>query len=94
MFSPQSFRSQARNFDYKTAGPATKATDVDHSKQIQHLQSMGGCVIYDVAMIGGGVVGCAVLRELTSRGLRCVLCEANSQLVSHASSGNRYFFLL
>ena len=48
---------------------------------------MEECRTYDAAIIGGGVVGCAVLRELTSRGLHCVLCETNSQLVSQASSG-------
>ena len=46
-------------------------------------------VTYDVAIIGGGVVGCAVLNELTEQGLSCVLCERNSDLLAEASCGNR-----
>ena len=30
---------------------------------------------FDVAIIGGGVVGCAVLRALTLAGLKCLLLE-------------------
>ena len=44
-------------------------------------------VIYDVLIIGGGIIGCAVLRELTLRGYRCILCEKNYQFVSGASCG-------
>lgn len=43
---------------------------------------------FDVAVVGGGVIGCAVLREFSSLGLRCVLCEKEENLVSGASSGN------
>ena len=45
-------------------------------------------VKFDVAVVGGGVVGCAVLQEFSSLGLRCVLCEKEKNLVSGASSGN------
>ena len=45
--------------------------------------------MYDVAIIGGGVVGCALLRELTSQGYCCVLLERDA-LGSGASAGNRY----
>eukprot|EP00058_Branchiostoma_floridae_P010969 XP_002596457.1 hypothetical protein BRAFLDRAFT_103227 [Branchiostoma floridae] len=44
--------------------------------------------VYDVAIIGGGTVGCAIVHELTGRGLKSVLCEQNSQLVQEASAGN------
>jgi len=51
------------------------------------LDSARSC--YDVIVVGGGVVGCAVLRELTvHRGLCCMLVEASPHLVSGASSGN------
>ena len=44
---------------------------------------------WDAIVVGGGVVGCAVLRELTIRlGLRCLLLEASPHLVAGASSGN------
>ena len=44
---------------------------------------------FDVIVVGGGVVGCAVLHELTvHRGLCCMLVEASPHLVSGASSGN------
>jgi glycerol-3-phosphate dehydrogenase len=43
---------------------------------------------FDVAVIGGGVVGCAVLRSLTLGGLRAVLLERGRDLLSGASKGN------
>ncbi|KAK3583512.1 hypothetical protein CHS0354_026098 [Potamilus streckersoni] len=43
---------------------------------------------HDVAIIGGGVVGCSVLFELTNRGFDCVLLEKNESLVAEASCGN------
>ncbi|CAL1533306.1 unnamed protein product [Lymnaea stagnalis] len=43
---------------------------------------------YDVAVIGGGVVGCAVLFELTRQGFTCVLLEKNKSIMSEASAGN------
>ncbi|RPI97374.1 MAG: FAD-dependent oxidoreductase, partial [Spirochaetales bacterium] len=44
--------------------------------------------LYDVAVIGGGVVGCAVLRELSRYRLRLVLLESNSDLAEGVSKGN------
>lgn len=43
---------------------------------------------YDVAVIGGGAVGCAVLRELSRYDLRLVLLERESDLAEGASKGN------
>ncbi|XP_072037824.1 glycerol 3-phosphate dehydrogenase-like [Amphiura filiformis] len=43
---------------------------------------------YDVAVIGGGVIGCTVLHELTQKGFSCVLCERNSDLVAESSCGS------
>ncbi|XP_078367605.1 glycerol 3-phosphate dehydrogenase-like [Oculina patagonica] len=43
---------------------------------------------FDVAVVGSGVVGCAVLHEFTSLGLSCILCEKEENLVTGASSGN------
>jgi glycerol-3-phosphate dehydrogenase len=43
---------------------------------------------FDIAVIGGGVVGCAVLRRLALGGLRCVLLERGSDLLSGASKAN------
>jgi len=43
---------------------------------------------YDVAVIGGGVVGCAVLRELSRYGLRLLLLERESDLAEGATKGN------
>lgn len=43
---------------------------------------------HDVAVVGGGVVGCAVLRELTLAGLDCLLLEAGADILSGASKGN------
>ena len=44
--------------------------------------------VYDVAVIGGGVVGCAVLRELSRYDLRLILLEKESDLAEGVSKGN------
>ena len=44
--------------------------------------------VYDVAVIGGGVVGCAVLRELSRYDLRICLLEKESDLAEGISKGN------
>ena len=43
---------------------------------------------YDVAVVGAGVVGCAVARELSRYELRTVLIEAGSDLGGGVSRGN------
>jgi glycerol-3-phosphate dehydrogenase len=43
---------------------------------------------YDIAVIGGGVVGCAVLRAAALGGLRAVLLERGADILSGASKGN------
>lgn len=46
--------------------------------------------VFDVIVVGGGIVGCAVVWEMTSYGYKCLLLEKNENLVSEASSGNRF----
>lgn len=43
---------------------------------------------YDVAIIGAGVVGCAVFRELALHSVRCVLPERSADILDGASKGN------
>ena len=43
---------------------------------------------FDIAVIGGGVVGLAVLRRFAIAGLKCVLLERGSDILSGASKGN------
>jgi glycerol-3-phosphate dehydrogenase len=43
---------------------------------------------FDIAVIGGGVVGLAVLRRLAMAGLKCVLLEKGTDILSGASKGN------
>lgn len=43
---------------------------------------------FDLAVIGGGVVGCAVLRAATLAGLGTLLLERGSDILSGASKGN------
>src|SRR6476659_8310880 len=43
---------------------------------------------FDVAVIGGGVVGCAIARELSFTHARVVLLEAAHDLCEGASKGN------
>ena len=44
--------------------------------------------IYDVVVIGGGVVGCAVLRELSRYDLKLLLVEKEADLAEGISKGN------
>ena len=44
--------------------------------------------MFDVAIIGGGVVGLAVLRRLSLDGLHCLLLEKGADILSGASKGN------
>ncbi|TPK59250.1 NAD(P)/FAD-dependent oxidoreductase [Mesorhizobium sp. B2-4-19] len=43
---------------------------------------------FDVAVIGGGVVGLAILRHFSMAGLKCVLLERGADILSGASKGN------
>src|SRR3954470_17106945 len=42
----------------------------------------------DVVIIGGGVVGCAILRRLARAGLKPLLVEAGDDILAGASKGN------
>jgi glycerol-3-phosphate dehydrogenase len=44
--------------------------------------------LYDLIVIGGGVVGLACLRAATLAGWNCALVEAETDLLSHASGSN------
>ena len=42
-----------------------------------------------ILIVGGGVIGCAMLEHLSSyEGISCILIEKNQSLVTGASSGN------
>ena len=43
---------------------------------------------FDVAIVGAGVVGCAIARRLALGGVRCVLLERGADILSGASKGN------
>ena len=43
---------------------------------------------FDIAVIGGGVVGLAILRRFAMCGLSCVLLEKDADILSGASKGN------
>lgn len=43
---------------------------------------------YDIAVIGGGLVGIAILRRFAMAGLSCVLLEKGADILSGASKGN------
>ncbi len=51
-----------------------------------HLEALSGH--YDVVVIGGGVVGCAVARRYTLAGRRTLLIEKAADILSGASKGN------
>src|SRR5919109_4934849 len=43
---------------------------------------------FDVAVVGAGAVGCAVARDLTLRGARCVLIDAGPDVGAGTSKAN------
>lgn len=45
-------------------------------------------MVYDVAIIGGGVVGCAILNKLTRHNLNCVLIEKGSDVAVGTTKAN------
>src|ERR1700722_20172732 len=51
-------------------------------------QAKDGLGVYDAAIIGAGVVGCAVFRELVLAGLSCVMLERDADILAGASKGN------
>eukprot|EP00521_Asterionellopsis_glacialis_P007210 CAMPEP_0195289564 /NCGR_PEP_ID=MMETSP0707-20130614/5791_1 /TAXON_ID=33640 /ORGANISM="Asterionellopsis glacialis, Strain CCMP134" /LENGTH=481 /DNA_ID=CAMNT_0040349585 /DNA_START=150 /DNA_END=1592 /DNA_ORIENTATION=+ len=53
-----------------------------------HDASNSAIQLYDVLIIGGGVVGSAILRACTLLGWSCALVEANADLLSNASGSN------
>src|SRR5689334_14641779 len=52
------------------------------------MDTMAEPPLADAVIIGGGVVGCAVFRELTLGGAKTVLIERASDLLTGASKGN------
>jgi len=44
--------------------------------------------VFDIAVVGGGVVGCAALRRFALEGFRAVLLEAGPDILCGASKGN------
>ncbi len=52
------------------------------------LNGSATAAVHDVAVIGGGVVGCAVARTLTLRGARVILLEKASDILAGASKAN------
>ena len=44
--------------------------------------------IYDVIVVGGGVVGCAMVRRFTLEGARVLLLEKSPDILCGASKGN------
>eukprot|EP00547_Thalassionema_nitzschioides_P013693 CAMPEP_0194237444 /NCGR_PEP_ID=MMETSP0158-20130606/4451_1 /TAXON_ID=33649 /ORGANISM="Thalassionema nitzschioides, Strain L26-B" /LENGTH=1029 /DNA_ID=CAMNT_0038971477 /DNA_START=131 /DNA_END=3220 /DNA_ORIENTATION=+ len=62
---------------YSNAIPTDYAHQLDQSADI-----------YDLLVVGGGVVGLSVLRAATLSGYKTVLIEAESDLVTGASAGN------
>ncbi len=59
-----------------------------HSCGKAEVYRSGKCKVFDVAVIGGGVVGCAVAQRFAVGGATTVLLERGSDILSGASKGN------
>ena len=46
------------------------------------------CDVYDIVVVGGGVVGLTILREAALGGWKCVLIEKEQDLLEGASGAN------
>lgn len=66
----------------------TLGKSVQLAEQADPLRAAGVDGIFDVAVIGGGVVGCAVAREFTLAGARVILLEKGADILSGASKAN------
>jgi len=44
--------------------------------------------IFDIAVIGGGVVGCAIFKEFSSQGAKTIILEKENDILEGASKGN------
>jgi len=73
---------------YPARAPSPASQFLDPNPQFSGIAPDDPAAPYDVAVIGGGVVGCAVLRELSRYGLRLLLLERESDLAEGATKGN------
>ncbi len=64
------------------------AGDVATASRAERAVQEDPPTVYDIAIIGGGVVGCALLRRFALDGARVVLAERESDILSGASKGN------
>lgn len=63
--------------------------EIGHSGQRRHnVEHDTLTTAFDVAVIGGGVIGCAIARRLTLDGARVVLLERAADILDGASKGN------
>lgn len=46
--------------------------------------------VFDVIVVGGGIVGCVVVWDMMLYGYKCFLLEKNENLVLEVSFGNRF----
>ena len=70
------------------AGQAAAEDDDAHTAGPSLLERRPPGGVYDVGVVGGGVVGLAVARELAVRGASVVLIEREDTFAAGASSGN------
>jgi glycerol-3-phosphate dehydrogenase len=53
-----------------------------------HSSPLYDVALYDVAVVGGGVIGCAMARRFALAGASVVLVEKGSDILSGASKAN------
>lgn len=65
-----------------------EATALSPFERVLQVPSTDPNRVHDIAIIGAGVVGCAVFREFALAGLDAVLIERDADIISGASKGN------
>jgi len=71
-----------------TASAAAGSSAATAAGSTTSSSAMTPAGVVDVAIVGAGVVGCAVARHLTLAGLRCALLEARSDIGAGTSKAN------
>lgn len=71
-----------------TTGAGTAGAGAAGASEIASGAAEASDVVHDVAVVGAGVVGCAVARHLTLAGVRCVLVDARPDVGAGTSKAN------
>lgn len=65
-----------------------KVKTIDYSHDIEAVKKNGIIEEFDVVIVGGGITGCAIARNLSKYDLKVVVVEKNSDIAEEATKAN------